>query len=309
MGKRIFLCTNSITLQKVVEWSLADNDYDFVHVKNVKEVKNLLKRDVPDLIILDQDLSGNGGGISLSAEIKSSQKNAGIPVIFLLRELDSDEKDNDVSSVAKNCKAEKILGMPFESKELENTVKELLRSSLSETDQSIKKASSSARKEGVSLTEEFDKDGNYAEKTESKEIDLVCDGLEKGMMKKDREGEVAETGLWESGTREGAFNEKADTGFERSLTIWLKGIVQEEIGGIIERMVPKLTKKIVQDQIEKLIDKETLAKIIDQNREFISKIMADEAPNIVREVAERMVPEMAEKIIREEIEHIKQGYC
>ncbi|MBN2374163.1 response regulator [bacterium] len=308
MGKRIFLCTNSITLQKVVEWSLADNDYDFVHVKNVKEVKNILKRDVPNLIILDQDLPGNGGGISLCAEIKSSQKHAGIPVIFLLRELDSDEKENEESSVARNCKAEKILGMPFESRELENTVKKLLQSSLSETDQSIKKASSSARKGEASLTEEFDKDGESTEKIESKDIDLACGGLDKEMMEKDREGEVAEIGVWESNIREESY-EKGDTGFEHSLTIWLKGIVQEEIGEIIERMVPKLTKKIVQDQIEKLIDKETLAKIIDQNREFISKIMADEAPNIVREVAERMVPEMAEKIIREEIERIKQGYC
>lgn len=306
MGKGIILSTNSVTLQKVVEWSLADNNYDIMLVKNAKETKKLLKKHTPDLIIIDQDLPGIGG-ICLCRELKSSEKYAGIPIIFLLRELDPDEKEKEEAAIAKDCKAEKILGMPFESRELDNTVKDLLHLKLSETDHSSKETSTSVRKGGISLTGEPDAEDKSAEKIKFKDSNVDDGGLDRETMEKAKKTGGAETDLWESNIRE-VLEESENTGFEHSLTIWLKGIVQEEIGEIIEQMVPKLTKKIVQEQIEKLIDKETLAKIIDQNREFISKIMADEAPNTVREVTERMVPDLAEKIIREEIEQIKQGY-
>jgi hypothetical protein len=46
---------------------------------------------------------------------------------------------------------------------------------------------------------------------------------------------------------------------------------------------------------------------IDQNREVVSRLLADAAPHIITKAVERMVPELAEKIIRDEIEHIKQG--
>ncbi|MGA1839473.1 MAG: response regulator [bacterium] len=107
------------------------------------------------------------------------------------------------------------------------------------------------------------------------------------------------------------FQEQMNKLIEESVPEMTKKLVQEQMSRVIEESIPEMTKKLVQEQIAKVVDDKMLAKMIvdeiDQNREVVSKLLADAAPNIITKAVERMVPELAEKIIRDEIEHIKHG--
>ena len=185
MGKRIILCTNSVTLQKVVEWSLADNSYDIMRAKDAGETKNKLKKYTPDLIIIDQDIP-EIGGISLCRELKAYEKYAGIPIVLLLRELDADEKEKEGIAAADDCKAERILSMPFGSKELDITVKELLHLEISKTDDSLKESTTSVRGGGISLAGESYKEHKSEEKVVSKDRNIDDDCLDLETVKEEK---------------------------------------------------------------------------------------------------------------------------
>lgn len=320
MDKKLILYSNSTTIQKIVEWSLEDIDNELITATDKKQAKDILRNNVPDLFIIDKEFQ-DADGIYLCNKIKSSEDYADIPVILLMRRDDADLNTGADLSVPEDCMADEVLGVPFDSEELKNMVKDLLNLEpsgsdrvsedilLPPEDEEIPSGIESERGQrvivkGPGIAAESDL-SNMAKTDEIlfKSGDIEGGGLGFELMGGDVD---AEAGFLESGTEAGSdCNEHS--GFEHSVTVWIKGIIQKEIRNIIDRIVPKLTKEIVQEQIGKLIDKETLRKITDQNREYVSKLMTDKAPNIVREVTEKIVPDLAERIIREEIEHIKQG--
>jgi uncharacterized membrane-anchored protein YjiN (DUF445 family) len=107
------------------------------------------------------------------------------------------------------------------------------------------------------------------------------------------------------------FQEQVNKLIEESVSEMTKKLVQEQMNRVIQESIPEMTKKLVHEQIAKIVDDKMLAKMIvdeiDKNRGFVSKLLADAAPNIISNAVERMVPQLAEKIIRDEIENIKQG--
>ncbi len=396
MNKKILLCSCSITVQRVINWSLSGEGFNILEAKDTKETKDILKGSIPDLLIVDQDFS-KSGGIALSKELKSSEKYAHIPIILLFRKPDIDDGKEDISALIKECKADKILNVPFDSYELEKMAKALLAPGDtekvkpagekvipiadsgklsnnqpdekklkketvlgSETDKENRPAVEEGTLEGIP---EVRSEGAPEGKSEgaSKEIpkgiseavpekklegaleDASAEGLQPKEVKRqdyraeelpldeplfeDKSSEAQRPGLkgkvkeeykekheaeqkylWEPETdiQEG-FSKAEPTGFEYFLAVWIKDIVQREAKKITEKMIPDIIKEIVQEQLGKLIDKETLANIINQNKVYISKIMAEDAPGIVREVTEKMVPVITERIVKEEIDKIKSG--
>ena len=106
-------------------------------------------------------------------------------------------------------------------------------------------------------------------------------------------------------------SEQMGTVIKQAVPEMTRNMIQDEMSRVIEQSVPELTKNLLQERITKIMDDKKLAKMmveeINQNREFVTNLLTNEAPTIITQVVQKMVPDLAEKIIRDEIEHIKQG--
>lgn len=284
MNKKIVLCSNSIAVQKVVKWSLSNLDYEIVALSSKEETSDHLKRFTPDLFIIDQDLPRDEG-LCLCNELRSSDIHSQIPIILLVKKQKKAGMEK-VGGIEKTAfKADKVLFTPFESGDLEDSIAELFAGSSSE--------------EGVQP-----KESSFEDKHP-----IAHNGTEpnESGIPEDKETREDEKDLWKSDLHED-IKEGELLGVDRSMAVWIKGIIQREIRRIIEDMVPDLTKEIVQEHLRKMIDQATLEKVTEGNRQFISKIMQDRAPDMINEIIERMVPDLAERTILSEIDRIKQGY-
>ncbi|MGA1795721.1 MAG: response regulator [bacterium] len=120
MSKKIILGSSSITILKEVEWNLTDTDYEIIPANDIDDFRQSMKSQGPDLLIIDRDMQ-EGSGVSLCNEIKSDQAFAQLPLIVLVKKAE-DGGDEQLESLGKDCKADKVLGVPLESAKLLSTV-------------------------------------------------------------------------------------------------------------------------------------------------------------------------------------------
>jgi CheY-like chemotaxis protein len=121
MPKSILLADDSLTIQKVIELTFSDTDYDLTTVSNGVEALAAVARARPDLVMADVVMPGKNG-YEVCETIKSDPALADIPVILLSGTFEPFDRDR-----AERAKANAIVTKPFDSKNLLVQVEALLQ--------------------------------------------------------------------------------------------------------------------------------------------------------------------------------------
>jgi len=131
MGKRILLADDSVTIQKVVELTFMDEDYEVVAVSNGDEAVARLGDVEPDLVIADVHMPG-ASGYDVCRQAKAWRR--GTPVLLLVGTFEPFQEEE-----ARRAGADGYLKKPFDSQELLRRVEELIAaaSSKSGVDQGV----------------------------------------------------------------------------------------------------------------------------------------------------------------------------
>jgi CheY-like chemotaxis protein len=119
MSRKILLADDSLTIQKVVELTFADTDYEVIAVSSGDELLERLPETQPDIVICDVIMPGRDG-YDVCQEIKSSSETLHLPVILLTGTFEPFDRDR---ALAAGCS--EIITKPFEAKKLVETVEQL----------------------------------------------------------------------------------------------------------------------------------------------------------------------------------------
>ncbi len=120
MAKRILLADDSLTIQKVVELTFSDSEYDLVCVPNGQRALDRALEHAPDLILADVVMPEKNG-YEVCEAIKANPATARIPVILLSGTFEPFDRDR-----AERLGCDAIVSKPFDSQQLLRQVEALL---------------------------------------------------------------------------------------------------------------------------------------------------------------------------------------
>ena len=127
MGSKILLADDSITIQKVVNLTFADEGIEVVAVNNGDVAARRMDEVRPDLVLADIFMPGKNG-YELCEAIKNSQFR-NVPVVLLVGAFEPFDQVE-----ARRVRADAHLTKPFESRTLVETVRKLINSTAKPTD-------------------------------------------------------------------------------------------------------------------------------------------------------------------------------
>lgn len=120
MSRRILLADDSVTIQKVIELTFMDGDYDVRAVGNGDEAIALLDSVDPEVVIADVHMPG-ANGYEVARRAKALRRDR--PVLLLVGTFEPFDEGE-----ARACGADRHLKKPFDSQELLQIVDDLLAS-------------------------------------------------------------------------------------------------------------------------------------------------------------------------------------
>jgi len=120
MRSRILLADDSITIQKVVNLTFADEGIEVVAVSNGEMAEKRLSEINPDLVLADIFMPGKNG-YELCETIKRNPQYKNVPVVLLVGAFEPFDQGE-----AKRVRADGHLTKPFESRMLVETVRKLI---------------------------------------------------------------------------------------------------------------------------------------------------------------------------------------
>src|SRR5258708_24964443 len=118
MSRRILLADDSVTIQKVIELTFMDEDYEVRTVGNGDEALAMLTALQVDFVIADVHMPGASG---YEVCRRSKQQRPQVPVLLLVGTFEPFDE-----SQARECGANSYLKKPFDSQELLERVHQLL---------------------------------------------------------------------------------------------------------------------------------------------------------------------------------------
>jgi CheY-like chemotaxis protein len=120
MGKKILLADDSITIQKVIELTFSDEDFDVITVGNGRLALEKLPEARPDIVLCDI-IMPEKDGYEVCEQIKSNPAHAHIPVLLLTGAFEPFDQER-----AARAGYDGSLAKPFEPETLIAKVKDLL---------------------------------------------------------------------------------------------------------------------------------------------------------------------------------------
>ncbi len=120
MARKLLLADDSITIQKVVELVLAEEDFEIKSVSNGEDALNLLGSFNPDIVLADIEMP-KVNGYQLCDKIKKNPATAHIPVILLAGAFEPIDEE-----LSAQIKADDSVIKPFESQELISKINSVL---------------------------------------------------------------------------------------------------------------------------------------------------------------------------------------
>jgi CheY-like chemotaxis protein len=123
MAKKILLADDSITIQKVVELTFSDGDYEVTAVNNGAKAIQKLSEMRPDIILSDI-IMPEKNGYEVCEYVKSHPEYRNIPVILLTGTFEPFDPDR-----ADKAGCDAVVTKPFESQSLIHKVEELIQQS------------------------------------------------------------------------------------------------------------------------------------------------------------------------------------
>jgi CheY-like chemotaxis protein len=296
MARRLLLADDSITIQKVVELVLAEEDFEIQSVSNGEDALNIIENFRPDVVLADIEMP-KLNGYQLCDRIKKNPSISHIPVILLAGAFEPIDEELSLS-----VGADDSVIKPFESQELISKINAALTMS----------SVGSSAEQFFSLTEEPD--------TETEELIEVAEDAA-GTVETDEPLEVAglDDDLW-------AMEEVPDTLEELGSIAELaeaEGLDEtfETAQAAEVSMAPAAVETSVQSRVVKEVmmpeiavpSKEELKAVFEETvresvAEFLSSLdirealLASLAP-AMKESAEKVLweiaPELAEKMLKE----------
>ena len=127
MPKRILLADDSLTIQKVVELTFSDSDFELVCVSNGQRALEKVREQRPDLILADVVMPEKNG-YEVCEAIKGDPATAKIPVVLLSGTFEPFDRER-----AERIGADAIVSKPFDSQQLLSQVEALLARTSKET--------------------------------------------------------------------------------------------------------------------------------------------------------------------------------
>jgi len=126
MAKRILLADDSITIQKVVELTFSDGDYEVTAVNNGNKAVQKLSEMRPDIILSDI-IMPEKNGYEVCEYVKSHPEYRSIPVILLTGTFEPFDPDR-----ADKAGCDAVVTKPFESQSLIHKVEDLIANAKSQ---------------------------------------------------------------------------------------------------------------------------------------------------------------------------------
>lgn len=120
MAQKVLLADDSITIQKVVSLTFADEDFEVICVGNGEIAIDKIKENSPDIVLADIFMPRRTG-YEVCEFIKTSREYRHIPVILLVGTFEPFDKNE-----AQRVGADSYLTKPFETTVLVNTVQQAL---------------------------------------------------------------------------------------------------------------------------------------------------------------------------------------
>ena len=120
MSKTILLADDSLTIQKVVELTFSDTDFEVIATSSGDELLERLPSSGADIVICDTIMPGIDG-YSVCQSIKSESTTLHIPVILMTGTFEPFDRDR---ALASGCS--EIITKPFEARNLVETVERLV---------------------------------------------------------------------------------------------------------------------------------------------------------------------------------------
>jgi CheY-like chemotaxis protein len=120
VAKKILLADDSLTIQKVVELTFSDSEYDLLCVPNGQRALEKVTEERPDLILADVVMPEKNG-YEVCEAIKANPATARIPVILLSGTFEPFDRDR-----AERLGCDAIVSKPFDSQQLLRQVEALL---------------------------------------------------------------------------------------------------------------------------------------------------------------------------------------
>src|SRR5690349_903803 len=120
MPKKILLADDSITIQKVVELTFSDGDYEVTAVNNGAKAVQKLAEMRPDIILSDI-IMPEKNGYEVCEYVKSHPEFRNIPVVLLTGTFEPFDPDR-----AEKAGCDAVVTKPFESQSLIHKVEELI---------------------------------------------------------------------------------------------------------------------------------------------------------------------------------------
>ena len=119
MTNKILLIEDELDLAEVTKMRLKNSGYEVVHVIDAEKAFALLRKDIPDLVLLDLLLPGMQGE-EICKKLKCDDRLKTIPVILFTASA------SDIPKVAKEVGADDYIMKPFEPEDLLSKVKKFI---------------------------------------------------------------------------------------------------------------------------------------------------------------------------------------
>ena len=154
MSRKILLADDSLTIQKVVELTFMEGDFEVTAVSNGDDALARLSESSPDVVIADVHMPGADG---FQICRSSKETHPGVPVLLLVGTFEPFEE-----SSAQECGADAHLKKPFDSQELLHLVEELLEKRGEEAPTPVADEVPAAADQKGPLEEEYSSDESFA---------------------------------------------------------------------------------------------------------------------------------------------------
>lgn len=123
MAQKLLLADDSVTIQRVIELTFADEDIHVIAVSDGDEAIARIDADPPDIVLADVGMPGRDG-YEVAAHVKGSPRLAHIPVVLLTGAFEPVDQQR-----AAQVGSDGVLAKPFEPQLVITRVRELLERS------------------------------------------------------------------------------------------------------------------------------------------------------------------------------------
>ncbi len=333
MSHKLLLADDSITIQKVVELILAEEDFEIKSVGNGEEALAAIPSFRPDVILADIEMP-KMNGYQLCEKIKQAPATSSIPVILLTGAFEPVDEE-----LIKQVGADDVLTKPFESQELISKINAAL---------TVSGMAGGVEAEAVMEAEPF---AEVEAVAEAEPFGIEAAPVEEDLWAMEEIPEAAEAEPWSLEIGSGASTEELidiaeEAEVESALAIEAEPVVEEsktkevpakrvavpEVALPTKDDIQKIVKEAITENMTALLSsidiKETvLATLTPLLKDSVEKVLWEVAPDLVEKMLKEMlkgslesltkevekviwetVPDLAETMISKEIERIKSAF-